>query len=74
MIKNCKYLIKYNNLKLKNRLRERELEKHINELIQQLAEERANVEYAKMKERLAKKQLSQTKQILKDLKDGTPKK
>ena len=63
-----KYLKKYNSLKLKKEIEIRNLEKYTNELIQQLAEARADLEITKTHEKLARKQIKELKEVIKDLK------
>jgi len=68
-IKNVKWLAKYNTLKVKARVERKNLLNQIDDLVQQLAEVRADLEYTKTREKLARKQIKELKIIIKDQKE-----
>ena len=64
-------LKKYNSLKLKTKIEKKNLLNQIDELVQQLAEARYDIEVTKTKEKLARKQIKDLKEVIKEDKNGS---
>lgn len=66
------WCLKYNTLKLKSEIKQRNLQKEIDKYIQELADSRVETDFAKTREKLARKQIKELKEVIKDLKqDGS---
>ena len=65
-----KWFLKYNSLRLKSEIKQRNLQKEIDKYIQELAEARVEEKTAKTREKLANQRIKELKAIIKDQKEA----
>jgi hypothetical protein len=63
------WCLKYNSLKLKSEIKQRNLQKEIDKYIQELADARVEEKTAKTREKLANQRIKELKAIIKDQKE-----